>query len=320
MLKRRDFLISSSLCGAGLLAGGCGSTSAKSGAKTAMNSAEPILKISLAQWSLHGALGRAEMTNLDFPRVSREQFGIEAIEYVNSFMRDESRQASYIQELKKTCAGEGVESLLIMCDGEGNLGDPDAGRRTQAVHNHHRWIDIAKELGCHSIRVNARSAGDWATQRELAADGLARLTEYGTSMDINVIVENHGGLSSNGKWLSEVMDLVGDPRCGTLPDFGNFYVGDEAGPGEDVWYDIYQGIEELMPFAHAVSAKSHNFDAEGNEDAKDYLRILRIVLDAGYRGYLGIEYEGGKVSEPEGIAMTKSLIERCLASLTPEYT
>jgi L-ribulose-5-phosphate 3-epimerase len=320
MLKRREFLISSSICGAGLLASACGSTGTKSGSKVTMPSHEPMLKISLAQWSLHGALGRGEMTNLDFPRVSREKYGIDAIEYVNSFMRKESLQAGYIQELKKTCEGEGVQSLLIMCDGEGNLGDPDAGRRTAAIANHHRWIDIAKELGCHSIRVNARSAGDWATQRELAADGLARLTEYGAPMEINVIVENHGGLSSNGKWLAEVMELVGHPRCGTLPDFGNFYIGDEAGPKGDGWYDIYQGIEELMPYAKAVSAKSHNFDADGNEDAKDYMRILRIVLDAGYRGHLGIEYEGGEVSEPEGIALTKALLERCIASLTPEYT
>ena len=320
MLKRRDFLINSSLCGAGLLAGACGSAGSQSDPKPAMTSSEPILKISLAQWSLHGALGRGEMTNLDFPRVSLEQYGIDAIEYVNSFMRDESRKASYIQELKKTCEGEGVQSLLIMCDGEGNLGDPDSGRRTAAIGNHHRWIDIAKELGCHSIRVNAGSAGDWATQRDLAADGLARLTEYGASMAINVIVENHGGLSSNGKWLAEVMERVDHPRCGTLPDFGNFYIGDDAGPKGDGWYDIYQGIEELMPYAHAVSAKSHNFDADGNEDAKDYLRILRIVLDAGYRGHLGIEYEGGRVSEPEGIALTKDLLERCIASLTPEYT
>ena len=320
MWQRRDFLIRSSLCGAGLLASGCGSPGANPSPKTAMTSADPILKISLAQWSLHGALGRGEMSNLDFPRVSREQFGIEAIEYVNTFMREESRQASYVRELKKICAGEGIQSLLIMCDGEGFLGDPDDAKRTAAIGNHHRWIDIARELGCHSIRVNARSDGDWATQRDLAADGLARLTDYGTSMDINVLVENHGGLSSNGKWLSELIDRVGHLRCGTLPDFGNFYCGDQAGPGGDGWYDIYQGIEELMPYAHAVSAKSHNFDAEGNEDAKDYLRILRIVLDAGYRGHLGIEYEGGKVSEPEGIAMTKSLLERCLASLTPEYT
>ena len=298
MLKRRDFLISSSVCGAGLLAGACGSTGTKSGSKTAMTTDDPILKISLAQWSLHGALGRGEMTNLDFPRIAQQQHGIEAIEYVNSFMREESRQAGYVQELKKTCEGEGVQSLLIMCDGEGNLGDPDDVQRAVAIANHHRWIDIARELGCHSIRVNARSAGNWATQRDLAADGLARLTEYGASMDINVIVENHGGLSSNGKWLGEVMDRVGHPRCGTLPDFGNFFIGGDAGPQGDGWYDIYQGTEELMPYAKAVSAKSHNFDADGNEDAKDYMRLLRIVLEAGYRGHLGIEYEGGDVSEP----------------------
>lgn len=275
----------------------------------------PLFQISLAQWSLHQALQGKEMTNLEFPVRARQTFGIDAVEYVNSFMKEESRDPKYVQELKKICTNEGVTNVLIMCDGEGQLGDPDEKERTLAVENHYRWVDIAKELGCHSIRVNAASVGDWNTQRDLAADGLRRLTEYGNQAEINVIVENHGGISSNGKWLAEVMRTVNHPRCGTLPDFGNFNMGEDLGG----WYDIYMGVEELMPFAKAVSAKSHNFDAAGNERDKDYMRLLRIVLAAGYRGYVGIEFEGSEVSETEGIKLTKNLLELCHTALAPEY-
>jgi len=281
---------------------------------TGTGAAVPLYRISIAQWSLHKALYADEMTNLEFPVIAREAFGIDAVEYVNSFMKEEARDPRYIEELKSICDSEGITSVLIMCDGEGRLGDPDDAERLTAIENHYLWIDIAVELGCHSIRVNAASEGDWNTQRDLAANGLRRLTEFGEQAGINVIVENHGGISSNGRWLAEVMTTVDHPMCGTLPDFGNFNMGAEMG-----WYDIYQGIEELMPFAKAVSAKSHNFDEAGNERDKDYMRIMRIVLDAGYRGYVGIEYEGSELSETDGIMATKLLLEKCRAELAAEY-
>jgi sugar phosphate isomerase/epimerase len=191
-----------------------------------------------------------------------------------------------------------------MCDGEGRLGDPNANRRKKAIENHYRWVDAAKELGCHSIRVNAGSKGSYDEQLKLAADGLRRLTEFGAQNDMNVIVENHGGLSSNGAWLSAVMREVDHPRCGTLPDFGNFRLGG----GKE--YNRYKGVRELMPFAKAVSAKSHDFDEKGNETHTDYMRMMRIVLDADYRGFVGVEYEGKKLSERDGIIATKKLLER----------
>ena len=186
-----------------------------------------------------------------------------------------------------------------MCDGEGNLGDPDPVKRMLAVENHRTWVEAARVLGCASIRVNAASAGTFEEQQRLAADGLRRLCELADPSDINVIVENHGGLSSHGDWLAGVMRLVDHPRCGTLPDFGNFYE-----------YDRYQGVADLMPFARAVSAKSHDFDAEGNETTKDFRRLMRTVLEAGYRGWVGIEYEGDRLPEREGIRLTKELLER----------
>lgn len=265
-------------------------------------------KISLAQWSLHRELKSGQLDNLDFARMANE-WGIDAVEYVNQFFKDKARDTSYLAEMKRRAAGEGVWSVLIMVDGEGGLGDPDGAKRTQAVENHHKWVDAAAYLGCHAIRVNAHSAGSFDEQIKLAADGLRRLAEYADPRGISVIVENHGGLSSNGKWLSQVIRAADHPRCGTLPDFGNFRIS------KDEEYDRYQGVAELMPFARAVSAKSHAFDRKGNETRTDYFRMLKIVTDAGYRGYVGIEYEGDQLPEREGVLATKRLLERARARL-----
>jgi sugar phosphate isomerase/epimerase len=270
---------------------------------------QELFRISLAQWSLHKGLQAGEVQHLDFARIAREDFGLEAIEYVNSFFKDKAKDAAYLAQMNQRAADHGVYQHLIMCDGEGRLGDPDEAARRIAVENHYKWVDAAKTLGCATIRVNAASDGSWEEQSKLAADGLRRLSEYGETAGINVIVENHGGLSSNGKWLAEVMRRVDHPRCGTLPDFGNFTIA------EGEVYDKYVGTEELMPFAKAVSAKSHDFDAQGNETDKDYRRLIRIVLDAGFHSWIGIEYEGDRHSEHEGIMLTKQLLERVRTEL-----
>lgn len=271
-------------------------------------SADPF-RISLAEWSLHRTIRAGALDHLDVPGVARRDYGLDAVEYVNTLFRDATTDAAYVAELRRRADDAGVRSLLIMCDSEGAIGDPDPAARAKAVENHHRWVEAARTLGCHSIRVNAQSAGSPEEQRELAADGLRRLTEFAASAEINVLVENHGGLSSDGAWLASVMRAVDHPRCGTLPDFGNF----EVRPGE--WYDRYRGIGELMPFAKGVSAKSTDFGADGDETGTDYRRMLRIVLGAGYRGYVGIEYEGDRLSEPDGIRATKALLEQVRGEL-----
>ncbi len=260
---------------------------------------EPLFKLSLAEWSLHRTLRGGKLTNMEFPEFAKSEFGIDAVEYVNQFFKDKAKDQKYLGELKQRTDDNGIRNVLIMCDGEGHLGDPDEAQRKQAVENHYRWVEAAKFLGCHSIRVNARSSGSEEEQRDRAADGLRRLSQFAGSHEINVIVENHGGLSSNGAWLAAVMKQVGLPNCGTLPDFGNFH-----------GYDRYRGVEELMPYAKGVSAKSHVFDAEGNEKNTDYRRMMKIVLDAGYRGYVGIEWEGSQPSEVEGIKLTQALLLR----------
>ena len=259
-------------------------------------------RISVAQWSWHKRLfGREEpkMDNLDFAKEAGA-LGIKGVEYVNQFFKDKAKDEKYLAEMKKLAKDNGVRSLLIMCDGEGHLGDPDSKRRAQAVENHYKWVDAAKFLGCHSIRVNASSRGSYDEQIKLAADGLRRLSERAADSKLNVIVENHGGLSSNGKWLTSVIQKVDLPNCGTLPDFGNF-------PPET---DRYEAVEMLMPYAKAVSAKSYDFDDKGDETKIDYYRMMKIVLNAGYKGFVGIEYEGGRLGETDGIVATKKLLEK----------
>jgi sugar phosphate isomerase/epimerase len=256
-------------------------------------------KISLAQWSLHRELQSKALDNLDFAKVTRTVYDIDAVEYVNQFFKDKADDAAYLAEMNKRAKDHNVHQHLIMVDGEGNLGDPDAAKRKQAVENHHRWVTAAKTLGCASIRVNAASKGTPEEQMNLAADGLRSLCEFADTHAVNVIVENHGGLSSHGDWLAGVMKKVNHPRCGTLPDFGNFYE-----------YDRYKGVTELMPFAKGVSAKTHDFDAKGDETTKDYRRLLKIVVDAGYHSWIGIEYEGERLPEREGIAASLKLLTR----------
>jgi len=267
-------------------------------------STKQLFKISLAQWSLHRALFKGELNNLDFAKTARFDFGIGAVEYVNQFFKDKAQDRAYLGEMLKRARDHGIENRLIMCDGEGALGDPDEAKRRQAVENHYKWVEAAKFLGCKMIRVNAQSRGDHDEQMKLAADGLRRLTEFGAKAKIAVVVENHGGLSSNGQWLTGVMKMVNHPMCGTLPDFGNFRVSN------DEEYDRYKGVNELMPFAKAVSAKSHDFDERGEETHTDYHKMMKIVLDAKYNSFVGVEYEGDGMSEPDGVRATKKLLER----------
>lgn len=271
--------------------------------------------ISLAQWSLHRRLKGGEMDNLDFAAVAREEFGLSGVEYVNQFFMDKAKDRSYLGEMKKRAADNGVKSLLIMVDGEGYLGDLEASKRKKAVENHFKWMDAALLLGCHSIRVNAAGEGSREEVAKAAAEGLRGLAELGEKIGLNVIVENHGGYSSDGAWLSGIMQQINMPNCGTLPDFGNFCI---QRSDEERWedqrcleeYDRYLGVQQLMPFAKAVSAKSNDFDEKGNEMHTDYMRVMQTVKEAGYSGWVGIEYEGNQLSEAEGIKATKALLEK----------
>lgn len=298
--SRREFLQVAALAAAGIPLLSNASYARESAAKSPF-------KISLAEWSLHKALWAKEMTHLDFPVKAAKDFGIFGVEYVSSFFKDTS--AEYLNELLKITKDNNVTNVLIMVDGQGNMGDKDEAIRNKAVDNHHRWVEAAKSLGCHSIRVNAAGKGNEAEVADAMVDSLTKLSTFAAGLDINVVVENHGGFSSNGKWLSGVMKRVNLKNCGTLPDFGNFRVS----ATEE--YDRYLGMEELMPYAKGASAKSYDFDADGNEVKIDFYRIIKIIKDSGYKGWIDVEYEGSKLSEPEGIMATKRLLEKAFASV-----
>ena len=265
----------------------------------------PFFKLSLAQWSLHKAIRNEKTLDpIDFAEKAKE-LGFEGIEYVSGLYNEKLKTMNMddlLDSLKAESTAHGVKNVLIMVDGEGNLASTDEKERNQAIDNHKKWVDAAAFLGCHAIRVNLNGAKDKDAWIEASVKGLGKLAEYGASKNINVIVENHGGLSSNADLLSEVMTKINMDNCGTLPDFGNFRISKEE------LFDYYKGTEILMKHAKAVSAKSYDFDADGNETTLDYTRLLQIVKDAGYTGYIGVEYEGNRLSEEEGIEATKQLL------------
>jgi len=277
-----------------------------------LKSDELFFDISLAEWSLHKALFDGKLDHLDFPATAKNEFGIDGVEYVNQFFADKAKDTDYLDELNMRCSDLDVEQVLIMIDGEGEMAVNDDNERMQAVENHYKWVEAAEYLGCHAIRVNAFGNGTPQEQKMAAVDSLGRLSEFAKDYGVSILVENHGGNSSDGQWLTDVMKQVDMDNCGTLPDLGNFCVKREGGgPWEGKCieeYNRYKGVKEMMPYAHGVSAKSYAFDDSGQETTIDYGRVLKIVKDAGYTGRIGIEYEGDELSEAEGIRATKQLL------------
>ncbi|WP_192347023.1 TIM barrel protein [Algoriphagus sp. Y33] len=314
MTTRRNFLKSTGLATAAL---GLGMPQMAFSA----SKANPLFKISLAEWSLNKQLFSGKMDHLDFPALTKKA-GIEAVEYVNQFFKDRAKDMAYLKEMKTRAAGEGVKSVLIMCDGEGILGAETAKERTQTVENHKKWVEAAKFLGCHSIRVNAYSAVPWSTSEQdykkssdLASAGLQELCEFADGFDINVLIENHGGFSSNGKWLAEMIEKADHPRAGTLPDFGNFRIANED--GKAISYDSYRGVDELMPKAKGVSLKPKVWDDMGNEFPLDYSKMIQLVLGHGFQGYVGIEH-GEEGREWESIEEIRIELEHVRSILAKE--
>lgn len=280
------------------------------------------IEISLAQWSLHRALRAGKLDHLDFPLKAKKDFGIGTVEYVNGFFggskmnfKEAGKNINYLKELLKRSKDAGVVNHLIMVDDEGPLALPNEKERLQAVDNHKKWIEAAKLLGCSTVRVNLHGDGDSGEKKTASVDSLTRLGEFAKPMNINVVVENHGSDSSNGKWVADVMKQVNQPNVGTLPDFGNFCISHPWGTtqdGCDKPYDRYEGVKELLPYAKGVSAKSYDFDSNGNQPQMDYKRLIEIVKSSGFKGYIGIEFEGNTQPEEEGIRKTKQLLEKYL--------
>jgi sugar phosphate isomerase/epimerase len=272
------------------------------------------LKISLAEWSIHRSLESGTLKAEDFASIAKNDFGIDAVEYVNSFYKDHATDQVFWEKMRAKSDSLGVKNLLIMVDEEGDLGNPKAEERMKAVENHYKWVDAAHILGCHSIRINAFGDGSKEEVQAAMVDALKELGTYAAKSNINVLIENHGLYSADGKWVTEIMRQVNMPNVGTLPDFGNWCTSHKWGstePGKECneVYDRYLGVSEFLPYAKGVSAKSYVFDEQGEEKIIDYSKMLKMVKNSDFSGYIGIEYEGSPMSEPDGIRATKALLE-----------
>lgn len=286
----------------------------------------PFFELSLAQWSIHRMIFEEGVDPYSFAEKAKN-WGFSGLEYVSQLYNkelepanfSEEAMAAFVEKSNAEAKKHGLSNVLIMVDGQGDLATTDPATRRAAVENHFKWVDAAAAMGCHSIRVNLAGSDERDEWIANSVDGLTQLSTYAADKNINILVENHGGLSSNAKLLAGVMEQVNMENCGTLPDFGNFCIrkedpDDGSSPCAEK-YDIYQGVEELMPYAKAVSAKSHDFDAEGRETGIDYTRMLGIVKNAGYTGFIGVEYEGSDLSEEEGLLATKELLLKAAKEL-----
>jgi sugar phosphate isomerase/epimerase len=313
MKTRRNF-IKQSLLGAGALM-----TCSSFGLPV---SQDPDIRISLAEWSFHRALESGKMDHLDFPLRAKNEFGISAVEYVNGFFggtkmnfKEAAKNRAYLNEMLKRSQDAGVLNHLLMCDDEGPLSSIDEKERLESVDNHKKWIEAAKVLGCVTVRVNLHGEGSADDRKKASIDALSRLGEFAKPMQVNIVVENHGSVTSNAEWLTEVMKQVGKDNVGTLPDFGNFCISHPWGTiqeGCTDMYDIYKGIQQLLPYAKGVSAKTYDFDRNGEQPLMDYKRLIDIVKASGFKGYIGIEYEGINQPEDEGVRNTQKLLKKYL--------
>ena len=303
------------------------STSCKEAKKTESSATakdvaqEPFFKLSLAQWSLHRTFNEDGEDPFKFAEMAKEA-GFEGLEYVNHIYAKQIEELGFdtvIDSLNTLSEKQDMRNVLIMVDGEGDLADPDEEVRNQAVENHKKWIDAAQELGCHSIRVNTFGTNDSELWVPAVVDGLKKLSTYAATKDINVLAENHGWLSSDIPVLMEAINKVDMENCGTLPDFGNWCVkrkeGEQWGECLEEYADKYEGIETMLTEAKAVSAKAYDFDEDGSETTLDFPRIMKLVKASGYTGYIGVEYEGNRLSEQEGIQAIKSLLIESAQSL-----
>ena len=274
-----------------------------------------FFKISLAQWSFHRALQAGDFQHLDFASKARS-FGCEGVEYVNSFFIDKAKDMEFLKEMNNRAEAEGQKNVLIMIDREGSLAHANSDQRLQAIENHYKWVDAAHFLGCHAIRVNLAGGVNKDDAVKASIDSLSQLATYAKGSDVSILVENHGGFSSDGSWMKRVFSQIEHENCGTLPDFGNFCIerGENGSCIES--YDRYKGMEELLPYAKAVSAKSNTFDAAGNETQTDFYRVLKMVKDVNYNGFIGIEYEGSALSEDEGVQKTYDLLVKAGRTLS----
>ena len=332
-MKRRSFIYNGTKAGIALsLIGAYACKESKKekteevDAKMEDKDSELFFELSLAQWSINKMIREDGVDPYTFAEKAKN-WGFKGLEYVSQLYREELEADNYSDEVMQNFIDKnnaeakkhGLTNVLIMIDGEGDLSTTDEEERAKAIKNHHKWVDAAAAMGCHSIRVNLDGTMEQKPWEETSVKSLTQLSTYAKEKNINIIVENHGGPSSEASWLASVMEKVNMDNCGTLPDFGNFCVKRENGSYYSSKcieeYDKYKGTAEMMPFAKGVSAKSYDFDKNGNETKIDFERMMQIVKEAGYTGFVGVEYEGDNLSEEEGIIATKDLLLKVGAQL-----
>lgn len=302
-MKRRTFIRNSVI----------GATALVSTPLLAQCTHEKELKISLAQWSLHRSFRDGSLDPVNFASIAMEKYGINAIEFVNGLYPDRARDEAFWNKMRTRSADAGVQNLILMVDDEGELGAASENERLKSVENHYKWVNVAKLLGCPTMRVNAFGDSDREIYRMAIMDGMARLADYAADLDINIVIENHGLFSSDAALIAGIIKEVNRPNFGSFPDFGNWCLSAKWGTTQgdcDKVYDRYKGVSELLPYAKAVSAKSYNFNELGEDTKIDYYRLMKIVKESDYQGHIGIEYEGMEKSEHEGILITKELMKK----------
>jgi L-ribulose-5-phosphate 3-epimerase len=281
-------------------------------------------EISLAAWSLVRSFRNGKWKLVDLPRICRENLGIGALEFVNQFFENPVLQ--YLQTVKRAGKQYEVKFVRIMVDGEGEMAAVEKKDRLASARAHRKWVDIAYELGCADIRCNMRGGTpDWKNDKDLvkrAAEAFNDLLEYARPANIDILIENHGGASSDPDTLVAVMKAVNNPHFGTLPDYGNVNLGD----------DRYEVMRKILPYAKGVSVKAA-WTADGNNVFGDLEKLIKITQESGFHGFWGIESSynllrgqprpGERPAAPppappeqvwadelKGVQMTKAVLER----------
>ena len=297
------------------------------------------LDIALQVYSFAPELLQGKFQILDFPRIIRNDYNISGAEYWSIAFLGKEKDNEFIKSLRNNSKEFGVDNLIILVDNIDiqtmksgpSLASSIKTERDSAIDFHKQWVEVAKEIGCHSIRVNLRSKEDDNKKiLDNSSKSLHELIEFSKNYKINIVVENHGGITGDADWMVDLMENINSKYLGTLPDFGssNFCVNKGELDLEGITnrcenqYDKYDGVKKLMPYAKGVSAKSHNFNEEGEELSTDFSRMIKIISESDYDGYITIEYEGAIMSmygqgenylnSNEGIIATKKLIEKYL--------
>ncbi|GAB5561933.1 MAG: hypothetical protein SynsKO_35800 [Synoicihabitans sp.] len=322
-MERREFVKGLSAASAAVVAGNV------LRAKPAVDAAKPFT-LSLSQWGFHRAIFgdardnyqdfittlhrapddvlRGDMDPRDIVWRARE-LGVGVVDLVNILWFGHGQDGPWLADFKARARDAGVTFGVLMCDQLGRIAAKDSAERKRSISGHLDWMETAAELGCPFLRVNPYGDGSYLEQLKRGAETLHELADRSSDFGLEILVENHGHPGSNGAWLAMLIEQADHPRLGTYTDLDNFFMG---GWNHDPQrrYDRTQGLFDLAPYTKAISAKTHDFGPDGEETTIDYQACLKILLDAGFTGLVGAEYEGHRLSEAEGSRLTVELLRR----------